>query len=89
LTQAFVFDCFIKTLNHWPGVAAHAFSLSTQEAETGVFCEFETNLVYIVSSKNPELRSETPSQKPRESPSYLYIEMNRGERKTEFRVIMN
>lgn len=33
-----------KIQSSWPGVVAHAFALSTQEAEAGRLCEFKANL---------------------------------------------
>lgn len=32
-------------------MVAHAFNLSTQEAQAGRYCEFKAVLVYIVSSR--------------------------------------
>ena len=43
----------LRTKVFYPGVGAHDFNISSQEAETGGYaCEFETSLVYIVSSKS-------------------------------------
>ena len=50
-----------KSQNHKSDMA-HTFNPSTQEAETGG-SQFKANLVYIMSFRQPELHSETMSQK--------------------------
>jgi hypothetical protein len=44
------------------GVVAYAFNPRTLEVEAGGFYGSEDNLIYMVSSGHPKLRSETVSQ---------------------------
>jgi hypothetical protein len=47
-----------------PVVVAHTFNPSTWEAEAGGFLEFETSLVYIVSSRRARAMQRNPVLTP-------------------------
>lgn len=45
------FACSVKEAHSMPGIVAHAFESSTREADRQAYlCEFETSVVYMVSS---------------------------------------
>jgi hypothetical protein len=50
-----------------PGVVAHAFNPRTQEAEAGKISEFETSLVYKVSSRTARTRQRNPVLKNKQT----------------------
>jgi hypothetical protein len=50
-------------------LVAHTFNPSTQKAEAADLCEFEANLLYILSLSQTRIDRKTLSQKQRESGS--------------------
>jgi hypothetical protein len=53
-------------INRFPGMVAHTFNPSIQEAEAGKFIEFEASLVYRVSSRTARATQRNPVSKTQE-----------------------
>jgi hypothetical protein len=62
-----------KNASSEPGVVAHAFNPSTQEAEAGGFLSSEASLVYKMSSRTARATQRNPVSKNQKKKT-LYID---------------